>query len=184
MELSEKELEQLRNYKNKPNEDVVRYKQLVKEILLKNDLLIHLLNNEELEEQGAENDEYFNINILPYYIIAPTQTDTKNYVCFEVQFTDTARYNPAMKECQIVFYVFCHQKDIIEPHTGSARHDLLSAVLIDRFQGCNDFGTQLKLVSDRPNVIDTDYAVRTLVFEQHTPNSLTRNNGKTFNLRP
>jgi hypothetical protein len=48
----------------------------------------------------------------------------------------------------------------------------MTAVLIDMFQGSNIFGTQLKLMSDVPSVVDTNYACRTLIFEQQTMNSL------------
>ena len=50
------------------------------------------------------------------------------------------------------------------------------------FQGCNDFGTQLKLMSNKPSTTDNDYATRTLVFTQLTTNSITNDNRVT-NLR-
>lgn len=183
MKISEQELSELLSYKQQSNEDIVRYKELIKYQLLKSNKIIYLLNNKELEENEAENDEYFNVNILPYYLIKPTQTDVQNFICYEIQFNEIPRNNPGMKHTEIVFHILCEQKNIVEQKTGIARHDLIAAVLIDMFHGTNIFGNQIVLVSNEPSVVDTDYSARTLVFEQQTNNSLKRLNGTTFNLR-
>ena len=106
-----------------------------------------------------------------------------NYICFECSFTEEPRYNSALKVQQIIFYILCNYKTVIEETTTCPRHDLLAAEIINDFQGCNDFGNQLKLISDRPYTTDNDFTMRTLVFEQITPNSLTDNKGRSFNLR-
>ena len=85
-----------------------------------------------------------------------------------------------MKLGQIIFYIVCDNKDIFDKDTGIARHDLLAALIVDEFNWCNDFGTQIKLVSDRPSAIDSQYVGRTLIFEQMTPNSIVKN-GRTYN---
>ena len=59
-----KEIEQLRPYRNKPDKDDVFYKELVKKEVLKDDRIIYLLNNKELEDVDAENDEYFGIIVF------------------------------------------------------------------------------------------------------------------------
>ena len=183
MTLSEEDKKILLHYRNEPDEDDIRYKEIIKQKLLKNNRIIYLLNNRELEESEASNDEYFGINILPYFLISSTQTNVQNFICFECSFDDTIKYNSAMKVQEIIFYCLCEQKNIIEQATSCARHDLLAAEIINMFQGCNDFGNQLKLVSDKPSVTDNNYATRTLIFEQIGPNSLTRIDGKSFNLR-
>lgn len=182
MGITAEELAELRKYRNDPDEDDVRYKQIVKQKLLKNNKLIYLIHNKELEDEEAEADEYFGINILPYYLIQPTQHNVQNYICFEVSFDEVSRGNSVMKIQQIIFYILCHHGDISVKELNSARHDVIAAELINMFQGCNDFGNQLKLVSDKPSVVDNDYAARTLIFEQITTNSIT-NNGKVTNLR-
>lgn len=169
--------------KKKPNEDNIRYKQIIKEKLLEDDILIWLLNNKELEDKEAENDEYFGINIRDEFVIPETQTDVQNFICYETSFDDNARYNPAIKYQTIIFYILCHEKNGIVEEIGSARKDLIAGVLIDKFNGCNYFGNQLKLVSDKPSVTDNKYSTRTLIFEQKTTNSLTKADGTTFNLR-
>ena len=42
----------------------------------------------------------------------------------------------------------------MDKETGIARHDLLAALIIDDFAWSNDFGVQLRLVSDRPYSMD------------------------------
>lgn len=172
MELTPEQIAELRAYRNKPDEDDIRYKEIIKKMLIENDKIIYLLHNEELEAQDVDNDEYLNTNILPYYLISPTQTSVQNYICFETSFKEVSRANSIIKYQQVIFYVLCHHADIIEKYTNSARHDLIGAVLIDMFQGSNVFGTQLKLMSDVPSVVDVNYSCRTLIFEQQTVNSL------------
>lgn len=182
-ELTQEQQQYLIDLKKKPNEDTVRYKEIIKQMLLEDDLLMFLLHNKELEEAEAENDEYFGDNIRPQFLIPETQTEVKHFVCFECSFDAVARYNPAIKVQQIIFYVLCNDKDLIVEQIGASRHDLIAALLIDKFQGTNKFGNQFKLVSDKPSTTDNHYATRTLIFEQETTNSLSRADGRTFNLR-
>lgn len=182
MKLTEQELAELRKYRNEPDEVDVRYKQIIKKKLLANNKLLYLLHNKELEDEEAEADEYLGINILPYYIIHPTQSSVKNFICFETSFENVSRGNSVMKIQQIIFYILCHQADVNVAELASARHDLIAAEVINMFQGSNDFGTQLKLMSNKPSTTDNDYATRTLVFAQITTNSIT-NEGRTMNLR-
>lgn len=181
--LTKEQKQYLLDLTNKPNEDHIRYKKIIKQSLLEDDILIWLLNNKELEDKDAENDEYYGINIRDEFLIPETQTNVQNYVCFETSFDDNARYNPAIKYQEIIFYILCHDKTSTVPEIGAARHDLIAGLLIDKFNGCNLFGNQLKLVSNKPSVTDTHYSTRTLVFEQKATNSLTKADGKTFNLR-
>ena len=183
MKLSEKELAELRRYRNEPDEDNVRYKQIIKKKLLANNKIIYLLHNKELEDGEAEPDEYLGINILPYYLIAPTQSNVKNFICFETSFESVSRGNSVMKYQNIIFYILCHQADINVKELSSPRHDIMAAEITNLFQGCNDFGTQLKLMSDKPSVVDNDYAARTLIFSQITTNSIT-NECRQMSLRP
>lgn len=182
MKLSEKELAELRRYRNEPDEVDVRYKQIIKKKLLSNNKLLYLLHNKELEDEDAPADEYLGINILPYYLIHPTQSSVKNFICFETAFENVSRGNSVMKIQQIIFYILCHQADINVAELSSARHDLIAAEIINMFQGINDFGMQLKLMSNKPSTTDNDYPTRTLVFTQITTNSIT-NDGRTVNLR-
>lgn len=175
-------INRLRQYRKGADKDDVLYKELVKKELLKNDDLIYLLNNKELEDNEAENDEYFGVNIRPYYLIPETQSSTKNFVCYETSVENISRDNSIIKYQELIFYVLCHESDNIVKELGSARHDLIASVLIDEFQGSNLFGNQMKLISNKPSTTDNDYATRTLVFSQWTSNYPMRN-GKVTNLR-
>jgi len=187
--LTPEQKQYLIDLKKKPNEDDIRYKEIIKQQLLKDDILIYLLNNKKLEDSGAENDEYFGINILPEFLIPDTQTDVQNYLCYETAFETQTRtslrsnFNPDIKRQTIIFYIMCNDKTDIVSEIGAARHDLIAGVIIDRFHGSNLFGTQLVLISDQPSVTDNHYSTRTLIFEQKTTNSLTTSEGKSFNLR-
>lgn len=107
-------------------------------------------------------------------MINPTQTNVQNFICFEISFDEMARYNNIIKLNQIIFYVLCEQKNITDKDTGLARHDLLASLILDQFNWSNFFGTQIHCVSDKPSVVDTDYACRTLIFECETPANILR----------
>jgi len=53
--------------------DDIRYKEIIKQNLINNDLIIYLLNNKELEDTEADPSDYLGINILPYFLVHPTQ---------------------------------------------------------------------------------------------------------------
>ena len=162
--------------------DNIRIKEIIKQKLLANDDIIHVLDNKELQEADAENDEYFGVNILPYYHIMGTQTDSQNFICFTVgyenverNFTNSSRmYNDLQRHLHIVFVVLCEQKNIKDRDTGIARHDLLAALIQNEFNMTNFFGRRVQLVSDEESVVDNKYLARTLVFTQNTDNNVTK----------
>lgn len=184
MELTQEQIQELRDLKNIVDSDDIKYKEIIKKTLINSDLIIYLLNNKELEDNDADPSDYLGVNILPYYMIHPTQSNVQNYICYETTFNELQRYNSNMKKQQIIFYVLCEEKNNIEKTTGIARHDLISALIINLFNWTNLFGAQIHLVSDVPSVIDSDYSCRTLVFEQETDNNLAKTkNGVTSMLR-
>lgn len=174
MELTQQQLSTLLNLKSAPDSDDIRYKELIKKSLIDNELIIYLLNNKELEESEADPSDYLGVNILPYYIIHPTQHNVQNFICYETSVRELERFNSNMKIQQIIFYVLCEEKNNIEKRTGIARHDLLSALLLDIFNWSNIFGCKIHCVSNVPSVVDSDYACRTLIFEQTTDNNLAK----------
>ena len=174
MKLTQTEINELRALKTLSDSDDIRWKEEIKKRLLNNKKLLHVLNNDKLEKIDAEADEYFGVNILPYYVINETQTDVKNFVCYEVLFNEESKPNKIIKYGQIVFYVLCEKKNIIDKDTYIARHDLLSALIINDFNWSNIFGLQCHLISDKPSVTDNDYPARTLIFELKTPNGIVK----------
>ena len=164
----------LQAMRGKLDSDDIHIKEQIKKKLMENKYIIHLLQNKELEEKNASADEYFGINLLPYYIMEPTQTHTNNFICFETDFDELMRYNKSMKMQEVVFNILCHEKTIVDTETGLARHDPLAALIIREFNETNVFGHKIRLISNKSGVVDNHYPCRTLVFEQKTENSLTQ----------
>ena len=175
MSWTEEDKAYLNSFKRTPDNDDVRFKQKIKEKLLGNRYIIHVLNNKQLDED--EPDSYFNTAILPYFVLEDTIVDVKNLICYEVSFVNpiNAYDKPdIMKKCQVIFNVVCDLADIKEDETGIARHDLLAALLIEQFNWPNIFGLQFKLVNDKPGMLGANLASRTLIFEGMKPNSITQ----------
>lgn len=164
----------LASYKYIVDNDNIRIKQKIKEKLLANDDIIHVLDNKELQEAEAENDEYFGINIRDSYIIPETQVDSQNYICFTVGYRDINRYNDLVKELHITFYILCEQKNLKDRDTGIARHDLLGALIQNEFNYTNYFGRMIQLVQDEESITDNGYVTRVLTFTQTTDNNVTK----------
>jgi hypothetical protein len=97
MELTQQQLSTLLNLKSAPDSDDIRYKELIKKSLIDNELIIYLLNNKELEDSEADPSDYLGVNILPYYIIHPTQHNVQNYICYETSVRELERFNSNMK---------------------------------------------------------------------------------------
>lgn len=173
MEWTNEDKQHLLSFKDVVDCDDIIIKERIKKVLLDNKYIIHVLDNKELEKVDAEADDYFGINILPYYMVTPTQHNVKNYICYEVSYDKTYE-SKIYKRLRIVFNVICEQKDIIEKETGIARHDLLAALIQDAFNYTNYLGYKAVLVSDTASSIDNDFASRILVFEQYTDNNLVK----------
>ena len=177
-------------FKDKCDSDEVRIKEIIKKTLLDDKYILHVLDNKELEanleDDGTGADAYFGVNILPYYNIAPTQSATSAFICYEVS-CEKNRYdkNTGQKKLNIIFYVLVDQKIITDKDTGIAKHDLLSALIQNKYNYTNYFGRNLHLVSNVPSVTDNQYSCRTLIFEQYTDDNVvkTYNMGDTFETR-
>lgn len=184
MELTKEQLQTLRDLKKYVDSDNIRIKEIIKKSLIESPYIIYLLNNKELEDAEADPSDYLGVNILPMYLIHPTQHNVQNFICYEVGFRELDRYNSKMKLLQITFYVLCEEKTNIEKRTGIARHDLLGAVILDIFNWSNLFGGQIHCVSDVANVTDNDYATRTIIFEQYTDNNLAKTRNGAARITP
>ena len=180
----EKLLRKLRAYANTPDDDNIKYKNIIKNALLNCPELLYSLHDEELEselfddngnlymdeETGkllGEVDRYFGDNsyIRPSLFIPDTQTTVNSYVCYQVAFDELPRYSNIQKYTEITFNIFVNGKDRTDKLTGIPRHDLIASIIRERFNWSNIFGMQTHLISSKESVTDSNYLVRTLVFQ-------------------
>lgn len=179
MTWTQDDVKRLLLFKDRCDADEVRVKEIIKKTLLEDKYILHVLDNKELEkdveDDGTGADAYFGENILPFYNITPTQSATSAFICYEVSY-DKDRYakNNAQKKLRVIFYVLVDQKLIYDNDTGIAKHDLLAALLMNKFNYTNYFGRKLHLISNVPSVTDNQYSCRTLIFEQLTDDNLVK----------
>lgn len=179
MEFTEQDKAFLRNFRNTLDSDDIKLKEEIKQVLLKDKYIMYVLDNKELQESDAEADDYFGNCILPYYMIKPIQTASRNFLCYEISSEPRSRWENvyAEKYQRIVFHILCEQKNIIERTTSLARHDLLAALVIRLFNFRVLSCGRIELTSDLADVTDNDYATRTLTFLAKTDANLVKTIG-------
>ena len=184
-------LNKLRAYADTPDDDNIKYKDIIRKALLNCPELLCALNNKELEselfdddgnllidkdtgELLGEVDRYFgdNSNIRPSLFIPDTQTTVNSYVCYQVMFDELPRYQNIYKYNEIIFNIFVNGKDRTDKLTGIPRHDLIASIIRERFNWSSIFGMQSKLISSKESITDNDYVVRTLIFQIEDTNSI------------
>lgn len=185
-------LKKLRAYADNPDDDNVKYKNIIRKALLKCPELLYALNNKELEselfdkdgnllidkdtgELLGEVDRYFgdNSNIRPSLFIPDTQTTVSSYVCYQVMFDELPRYQNIYKYNEIIFNIFVNGKDRTDKLTGIPRHDLIASIIREKFNWSNIFGMQTHLISSKESTTDNNYLVRTLIFQITDVNGIT-----------
>ena len=184
-------LDKLRAYAETPDDDNIKYKDIIRKALLNCPELLYALNNKELEselfdEDGnllidkdtgellGEVDRYFgdNSNIRPSLFIPDTQTTVNSYVCYQVMFDELPRYQNIYKYNEIIFNIFVNGKDRTDELTGIPRHDLIASIIREKFNWSSIFGMQSKLISSKESTTDNNYVVRTLIFQIEDTNSI------------
>jgi hypothetical protein len=185
-------LEKLSAYTSTPDDDNIKYKDIIKNELLKCPELLYSLHEKDLEpelfdvngninwdkdthEPLGEWDRYFgsSANIRPYLFIPETQTNVRHYLCYQVMFDEVPRYNATQKYTEITFTIFVDGKDAVDTRTGIGRHDLIASIIREHFNFKNSFGLQSHLVSSKESTTDNNYIVRTLIFQITDLNSVT-----------
>ena len=151
------------------DDDIVRKKRNIAEMIYSDPDIIEVLDNPELDPNCPE--EYLYVNIYPFIRIPGTQDVSKNFITFMLDDMETAQTNKAMKSQFLKVVIFVH-KDLVKTQWGAERHDLLGYLIKDIFHLSNSLGMRLTLLSNREGVTDTDYCTRTLQFEMTTPNSI------------
>lgn len=150
------------------DDDIIRKKRLIEQILYSDKDIVEILNNPSIDPECPEDLVY--INIWPCIRIPGTQDVSKNFITFTVDDTERMPSNEVMKRQTVQFVIFVH-KDDIKTKYGMARHDLLGYLIRDIFNLSNKLGPQMELVSNREGVTDADYHTRTLRFELIDDNS-------------
>lgn len=151
------------------DDDIVRKKRVIAEMLYSDADIVEVLENPHLDPNCP--DEYLYENIFPFIRIPGTQDVSKSFITFMLDDMESSQFNKAMKSQFLKVVIFVH-KDLVQTKWGAERHDLLAYLVKDVFHLSNKLGLQLKLVSNREGVTDTDYCTRTLQFEITTPNSM------------
>ena len=185
-------LSKLRNYANTPDDDNIKYKNIIKHTLLNCPELLYSLHDEELESELFDDngnlymdeetgdllgdvDKYFGDNsyIRPDLFIPDTQTTVNSYVCYQVMFDELPRYQNVQKYTEITFNIFVNGKDRTDKLAGIPRHDLIASIIREKCNWSNIFGMQTHLISSKESVTDNNYLVRTLIFQITDVNSIT-----------
>ena len=196
-------LNKLRSYKTTPDDENIQYKKKIEKALMLNPCLLYTLNEKSLESELFDDDgninwkwnedtkeyeplgeweRYFgsNSNIRPFLFIPDTQTEVKHYICYQVSFDETPRYQDTLKYTTITFTIFVHGNDRYDKLTGIPRHDLIASIIRERFNWSNIFGMQTHLISSKESTTDNNYLVRTLVFQVVDTNGIyNTSNSKT-----
>ena len=152
----------------KIDDDIIRKKRLIEQILYSDEDIIEILDNPNLSPDAPE--EYVGENIFGFLRVPGTQDISKNFITFIVDDMGRTPNNQVMKSQYVQFVVFVH-KDLTKTKYGMARHDLLGYLIRDIFNLSNCLGPQMELVSNREGIADNDFYTRTLKFELVDDNS-------------
>ena len=176
--LTKEQIAELRDLKSNVNDDNIRIKSAVKEMIVNNPLIIHVLNNKSLDEDCPQ--DYMGVNIYDFYYLPGVQTEVKNFICFDVGFEDISRSNKAFKIFQLKFYILSNFDDVSDKETGISRHDLIGYLISRDLNRKSLEGLNFELISDQPTITDGTYCCRSLIFEAVADNGIAYN-GKVVN---
>ena len=152
----------------KIDDDIIRKKRLIEQILYSDEDIIEILDNPNLSPDAPE--EYVGENIFGFLRVPGTQDTSKNFITFIVDDMGRTPGNQVMKSQYVQFVVFVH-KDLVKTKYGMERHDLIGYIIRDIFHLSNCLGPQMELVSNREGIADNDFYTRTLKFELIDDNS-------------
>ena len=152
----------------KIDDDIIRKKRLIEQILYSDEDIIEILDNPNLSPDTPE--DYVGENIFGFLRVPGTQDVSKNFITFIIDDMGRTPSNQVMKSQYVQFVVFVH-KDLVKTKYGMERHDLLGYLIRDIFHLSNKLGPQMELVSNREGVADNDFCTRTLKFELIDNNS-------------
>lgn len=174
------------------NQDIIRKKKKIKEILLSDPDIKEVLgtknpkplnkfvdkyNPTESELARRKEIEEFNKSITHEQIVEwiklnGIQKEVLNFILFDI-FDDRQSYdNPAYKRQILTFMCLVHEADM-QTEYDIPRTDLLGYLIKDLFNRSNVLGVQLLQVSDTYEIVDDVYYGRTIQFSMSAPNGIT-----------
>lgn len=175
----------LRMYAEVPDDDNIRVKMRVKEIMMSCPELLYAVHNPKLEGElfdkktgklleDGDWSRYFGAtaNIRPFASIPETQTENLNVICYQTLFNNVVQTNKLQKYLKLTFTAMVHETDELDAATGIPRHDLISAILIKLFNWTDVLGVQTKLGLCTEGLTDNHYVFRTLTFEAVAMNGI------------
>lgn len=150
------------------DDDIIRKKRIIEQILYSDEDIIEILDNRELDPTVPE--DYVGENIFSFLRVPGTQDISKNFITFTIDDMGRTPGNQVMKSQYVQFVVFVH-KDLVKTKYGMNRHDLLGYIIRDIFNLSNKLGPQMEITYNKEGITDTDFYTRTLKFELIDDNS-------------
>lgn len=159
-------------------DDTERYKYQIMQMLTNNQDILWTLHNKVLEQDDNDKinidkklngDAYRDVNIFSFLKIPGTQSEVKNFICFEVDDVNVP-YESLIKK-NITFRTISHEDDI-KTDWGIARQDLLASIIKNEFDWSNVFGMHLEKIYDKGRIADNGYYYREFIYETAVPNNL------------
>lgn len=187
-------LDKLRAYLKNPDDDTIRLKSKVEQMLKGCPELLWALNSDDyssqlFNEDGSLNetgewDVYFGENSLirPFLFIPETQDIVANYLCYQISTQENLRYNDAMKYLILTFTILVQEKNAIDKITGIARHDLIASIIREKLAWSSVGIAHAVPIYENESVTDNNYITKVLKYQIALPNNLvvTKDNVSSF----
>lgn len=158
-----------RNLGKDIDNDIVRKKRALKQIFLSDPAILETLHNPDLDVECPE--DFFNVNILDYIKLTPTQDEMRNFLCYEIQEKYLAEHNPKIKNQYLTIVCLIQEKDM-ETNYDMNRADLLACLVKENINLSNALGVQAIIQEDSADIMDNKYYAKTLVFKIKAPNDV------------
>lgn len=155
-------------------DDIERYKHQIMQMLTNNQDILWTLHNKPLEknvrlDESLDGDSYRDVSIFSFLKVPDTQSEVKNFICFEIDDVSVP-YESLIKK-NITFRTISH-KDDCKTDWGITRQDLLAAIIKNEFDWSNVFGIHLEKVYDKGRIGENGYYYREFIYETTVPNNL------------
>jgi len=158
---------------NKEEFDIIRKKNLIKDILLEDPDIKEVL--------GAKDDTEAASLIVNWLKLNGIQSEVSNFIMFDIKDVGLQGQvsGKVLKDQYLDIRCLVHENNMGTDY-GIARTDLLDYLVKDLFNHSNILGMQLTLVNDVPDIIDKKYYSRNILFRMTVPNGVRGNGGNQY----